>query len=226
MAARGATERDLAPIFGYTTSMADDKKPKRYDPLWILDLAQTRAAATIAAIAPEQLHLPTPCDEWDVRDVINKMVASTLLFTSFGQRTEPDAALDLINPKHIVGDDPLGAFQAAAAECRAAWRAEGAMDGMAPSTIGEAPAKAVLHARIFDTTILSWDIATATGVAHGIDDIQATYVQRIASALVPAVRGHNSARYKDQVDTVENSSAVDRLVATTGRDPNWAPSAT
>lgn len=194
----------------------------RPDPLRILDLAQTRAAAVIAAIEPDQLDLPTPCDEWSVRDVINKMVASTRLFTLFGRREPADPSLDLIHPKELIGDDPLGAFQHEAAACRAAWRTPGALDGLAPSTIGEAKAKAVLHARIFDTTVLSWDIARATGVPHGIDDEQAGYVLRIARALVPAVRAHNAARYKDEVEANENAPLVDQLIATTGRDPNWA----
>jgi uncharacterized protein (TIGR03086 family) len=201
-----------------------DDKPARPHPLTILDLAQTRAAAVIAAIAPDQLPLPTPCDEWSVADVINKMVASTLLFSAFGSRTEPDPTLDLVHPKHIIGDDPLGAYQTAAAGCRAAWRADGALDGTAPSTIGEAPAKAVLHARIFDTTILSWDIATATGVAHGIEEVQATYVTRIARALVPAVRSHNAARYKPALE-LDGADPVAELIGITGRDPAWTPPA-
>ena len=194
----------------------------RPHPLHILDLSQTRAAAVIAGVRPDQLHLPTPCDEWDVADVINKMVASTMVFTAFGNRETPDPTLDLINPKPIVGDDPLGAFQQAAAECRAAWRAEGALDGNAPSTIGDAPAKAVLHARIFDTTVLSWDIAAATGQDHLIDDVQAAYVLRIAKALVPAVRSKSPERYKDGglVDT--ELPLVTQLIATTGRDPNYS----
>ena len=58
------------------------------DPLRILDLAQTRAASVLALINNDQLDLPTPCDEWSVRDVINKLVASTLLFASFGRRED------------------------------------------------------------------------------------------------------------------------------------------
>lgn len=195
----------------------------RADPLRILDLAQTRASAVIAAIREEQLDLPTPCDEWSVRDVINKMVASTIVFTSFGRREPADPNLDLVHPKEIIGPDPLGSFLAAAAACREAWRAPGALDGMAPSTIGEAKAKAVLHARVFDTTILSWDLARACGVDHGIDDEQAAYVLRIAQALVPAVRSVNRARYKDAVELTDAAPLVDQMIAATGRDPAWRP---
>ena len=191
------------------------------DPLRIFDLSQTRAASVIASISEDQLELSTPCDEWSVRDVINKLVASTLLFASFGRREDGDPNLDLVNPKEIIGDDPLGAFISAASECRSAWRSPGALEGMATSTIGESKARAVLNARIFDTTVLSWDISQACGVTNYIDDEQAKYVLRVAIALVPAVRSHNSARYKEPIVVGDNSSNLEKLISVTGRDPNW-----
>ncbi|MBD29813.1 MAG: TIGR03086 family protein [Acidimicrobiaceae bacterium] len=191
------------------------------DPLRILDLAQTRSASVLASISHDQLGLPTPCDEWSVRDVINKLVASTLLFASFGRREDGDPNLDLINPRDLIGDDPLGTFSSAALECRAAWRSPGALEGMATSTIGEAKARSVLNARIFDTTVLSWDISKACEVQHFIDEEQASYVLRVANALVPAVRSHNRARYKDPISVTENSSDLDKLISVTGRDPEW-----
>ena len=196
---------------------------QRPDTLQMLDQAQTAAAATLARLNADQYDLPTPCDEWSVIDIVNKLTASTMVFTSFGLRQQPDPTLDLIHPRHIVGDDPLGAYAEAAAECRKAWRADGALDGMALSTIGEAKARAVLNARIFDTTILTWDVATAIGVPHGISDELATYVLRIAKALVPAVRSHNEARYKSPVDLDDDQPPVRRMVAATGRDPEWQP---
>ena len=130
--------------------------PNYPDPLRVLDLSQTRAAAVIASVSRDQMFLPTPCDLWDVKDVINKLVASTRLFTGFGLRQPADLSLDLINPKDLIGDDPVGVYLSAAKECRDAWRSPGALDGLATSTIGEAKAKAVLNARIFDTTVLTW----------------------------------------------------------------------
>lgn len=192
----------------------------RPDPLRLLDLAQTRAAAVIGAITLDDLDRPTPCTEWSVRDVINKMVASTMVFTSFGRREKPDPTLDLIHPKEIIGNDPLGVYLTASLACREAWRAPGAMDGLAPSTQGEFPAKSVINARIFDTTILSWDVARATGVPHGIDDEQAAYVLRIAQALVGLVRGRDQARYAEPIDAT-GAPLVDQMVAATGRNPAW-----
>lgn len=197
-------------------------EPRRLDPLRVLDLAQTRAAAVLAAVTPSQHGWVGPCDEWTVGDEINKLIASTRLFTAFGRRQPPDREYDLVKPPDVMGDDALGSFLDAAAACRAAWRVPGALDGMAPSTIGEANAKAVLHARVFDTTVISWDIAVACGIDPVIDDEQAAYVLRIARALVPAVRSVNAARYKDAVVARDDDPPLRQLIAATGRDPDWS----
>ncbi|MEO1062247.1 MAG: TIGR03086 family metal-binding protein [Actinomycetota bacterium] len=195
----------------------------RPDPLHVLDLAQARAAALIADLGDDDWGRPTPCTEWSVRDVVNKMTASTQLFAAFGRRQRPDPPPDLIDPAEILGDDPLGVYLDAAADCRAAWRGEGAMEGTAPSTVGEFPAKAVLNARIFDTTILSWDVASACSLDHRIDDLQAAYVLRVAVALVPTVRAASPERYRDPEHLDDDHSLVERMVAATGRDPSWKP---
>lgn len=193
------------------------------DPLLVLDLAQTRAAAVIAAVGPEDWSRPTPCPEWSVRHIVNKLVASTWTFTSFAERRRPDPPWDLVNPVEVLGNDPLGVYLAAAADCRSAWRRPGAMEGNAPSTIGEFPAKAVINARIFDTTVLAWDVATACGVAHGIDEVQAGYVLRVARALVPAVRQNNPARFRQPADPDDGRPLVEQMISATGRDPHWQP---
>lgn len=195
----------------------------RPDQLVMLDQAQTTAAAVLARVGPDDWQRPTPCDEWAVIDVVNKMTASTILFTAFGARAEPDPTLDLVHPNHIVGDDPLGAYLLAAMACRDAWRRPGALEGMAPSTIGEAKARAVLNARIFDTTILSWDVAAACGLPFVVGDELAGHVLRVAQALVPAVRSQSPERYKDTVELDDGAPIVDQMVAATGRSPRWTP---
>ena len=197
--------------------------PRRLTPLEALDQAQTAAAAVIARLTDDDWGRPTPCDEWSVRDVVNKMLASTLTFTAFGRRERLDPPLDLVHPVEMLGHDPLGAFQAAAAECRDVWRAGGALDGTAPSTVGEFPAKAVLNARVFDTTILTWDVARATGLPHHLSDELAAYVHHVAVRLVDNVRSVSRERYKDALDVTDDAPIVDRLVAVTGRDPGWSP---
>jgi hypothetical protein len=88
----------------------------RLAPPVALDQAQTAAAAVIARLDDDDWARPTPCDEWTVRDVVNKMVASTITFTAFARREGPPH-YDLVHPAEILGDDPLGVFLAAATDC-------------------------------------------------------------------------------------------------------------
>ena len=64
----------------------------------------------IARIGADDWARPTPCDEWSVRDIVNKMVASTITFTCFGRRSRPEPPLDLVHPAEMLGDDPLGRY--------------------------------------------------------------------------------------------------------------------
>ncbi len=198
----------------------------RPDPLHLLDLAQSRAAALIADLGPDDWARPTPCDRWSVRDVTNKVVAATTLFAAFGRREVPDPMPDLVDPAEVLGDDPLAAFWDAAVACRAAWRRPGALDGEAPSTVGRFGAVAVLNARIFDTTILTTDLAAACGLDHRIDDVQAAYVLRVARALVPTVRAVSPDRYADPSYPGADAPLVAQMIAATGRDHAWAPPGT
>ena len=156
-----------------------------------LDLAQTRAAAVIAAIGPDDWDRPTPCSAWSVRDIVNKVVASTWTFTASPGGSDPSRRGTSWTRPRCSATTPSARSSMPRPRAVQAWRAPGALDGEAPSTVGDFPAKAVLNARIFDTTILSWDLATACGLQHGIDDEQAAYVLRVARALVPNVRAVN-----------------------------------
>ena len=43
------------------------------DPLALLESALQQVVMVTGAVTPEQLDLPTPCDEWDVRELLAHM---------------------------------------------------------------------------------------------------------------------------------------------------------
>ena len=79
----------------------------------------------------------------------------------------------------------------------------------------------MLNARIFDTTVLTWDISQACDIDHHIDEEQAGYVLYVAERLVPAVRTQSPERYKKEVTGGAGTTTVDKLIGVTGRNPNW-----
>ena len=77
---------------------------------------------------PEQLSNQTLCTEWTVKDLISHMVGGATMFAiSAEQGSVPDDVLGKLMSSDNVGDDPKGAWDAAAGRAMAAFEAPGAM---------------------------------------------------------------------------------------------------
>lgn len=132
------------------------------DPLALLDLTAREFRSRLAAIGPDQWSLPTPCDEWDVRGLVNHVVAAnrvTVVMMEGGSADEAIAG----RPADELGDDPLAAFDESVAAQRAAFAEPGALHKTCRHVVGELPAAMVLGMRTGDMTLHTWDLARAVG---------------------------------------------------------------
>ncbi|MDQ1535460.1 MAG: Mycothiol maleylpyruvate isomerase N-terminal domain, partial [Actinomycetota bacterium] len=69
-----------------------------------------------------QLSNPTLCTEWTVNDVINHMVTGATMFAiSAEQGSIPDDVMGKLMSSDNVGDDPKGAWDAAASRALTAF---------------------------------------------------------------------------------------------------------
>lgn len=110
---------------------------------------------------------PTPCEEWDVRALVHHLVdecrwAPLLLrgatIADVGDRLAGD----------LLGDDPLGAWDAAAEEAVAA--ADGVdLAATVHLSFGDVPAREYLHQLAADHLVHAWDLARATGQDESLD---------------------------------------------------------
>src|SRR5438067_13066213 len=95
-----------------------------------LQQATDGATTMIAALRPDELALPTPNEEWDVRAMLNHMIVVNKNFafavTGEGTRPAPDA--------DHVGSDPASSYRAAAASALAGWRRTGVLYGTVEMT--------------------------------------------------------------------------------------------
>ena len=131
--------------------------------LTALDRINANAERLIGSVSAEQWDGSTPCREWTVRDLVNHMTGTTTFLGAAAARRTPDGPPDADH----LGDDPLGSFSAAAAATTAAWRSEGALEGMVSIPV-EMPAVACLGVNIIDTGTHCWDLATAIGADVGL----------------------------------------------------------
>src|SRR5215211_4409658 len=123
------------------------------------------AGRLVAGIRPGQWELPTPCQEWTVRQLLGHVVGGNRLVAGV-LRGEP-----LPDPEELrrraggdqLGDDPTGAYRDSAAGLLAAFRAPGVLERAHTIPAGTLPGPAVLHVRTVEALVHGWDLAVATG---------------------------------------------------------------
>ena len=128
-----------------------------------VDQVFANANRLVSGVNQSQWEAPTPCSEWNVRQLVNHMAGTTQLFAGSALRTPPTGAPDADH----LGDDPAGSYAKYSAATAAAWRTEGALDGMTVVP-ADMPAIAALGVNIIDIGTHCWDLATATGQEHGL----------------------------------------------------------
>ena len=125
-------------------------------------------ADRVAAVGPEQWHLPTPCAQWSVRDLVNHVTGEDrwtrpLLegrtIAEVGDRLDGD----------LLGDDPVAAALDAAKDavsCVAERR--GAHEQVHLSYGDEEPGEYLMQLAA-DHLVHAWDVAAATGGSTHLD---------------------------------------------------------
>lgn len=123
--------------------------------------ALERTAATVEGIGPDQWSLPTPCDGWDVRYLLNHIIAGNLWVPELvGGRSIEDVGDRLDGDR--IGDDPDAAYAASAKSAAEAFAAPGAMEAPCAVSYGPVPGSVYCGHRFIDVLVHGWDLAKAT----------------------------------------------------------------
>lgn len=170
----------------------------------------------VATIDENQWHDPTPCEHWDVRDLVGHLVYEDLWFAALmGGATIPEAG-DRFEGDNL-GDDPRAAWDRASAEALRIAAEDGALHRTVQLGRGPAPAEDYVWEVLMDHTIHSWDLARAIGADDAIDP---ELVEALSEWLPPRLdQMRASGGFADPVSMPDDASAQDRLLAMLGRDP-------
>jgi uncharacterized protein (TIGR03086 family) len=184
------------------------------NPLARFDRAAEAAGRVIAGVKPEQLDDPTPCTEWNVRQVINHIVGGTLFFvhaleTGSFDRDSFDRSRD------FLGDDPAAAFRDSVARLHERFAAPGALQQMVPTPFGVQPAAMLAEMRVTEMLVHGWDVAKATGQPTDLDPELAE--ERIEPFRAMRASGRGRGMFRDEQPVPDGATAADRLAALAGR---------
>lgn len=164
----------------------------------------------------ELLDRPSPCEGWTARDVVNHITGGATLFAiSAEQGSVPDDQLAQLMGGDNIGDDPQGAWKAAAARALAAFAEPGTLEKIVTLPFGEMPAGVALDIAIFDVATHAVDIARATGQTIADTEMLEVALEIGQKMVGPQLR--TPGVFDAEQPAAAGATTADRLLAFAGR---------
>jgi len=198
------------------------------DPRPILDRALASSAAVIAGVRPDQLTLPTPCSEMDVRALLSHLVGVLGRIAALGTGDDPFAVTETLAPDDGWSDT----WAAAGARAAAGWSDDAVLERAMALPWIQGTGAEILTSYFSELTVHTWDLAQATGQHPHWDDTVVTAALEARKILpaedrralfeqISAASGLDEVAipFGEAVTVAADAPAIDRLVAWNGRDP-------
>jgi uncharacterized protein (TIGR03086 family) len=189
-------------------------------PLEPLSRALDLFGQLLTGVGPEQWSRPTPCDAWNVHQLVDHVVSGQRLAAEAvrGQSAPPASGN---SSRDDAPDDAVAAYQASAAALLSACAEPGALERVVTVPAGTLPGAVVVHLRTTEAIVHGWDLARATGLPFDVPSDLAEGELAFSRPLIermPPGRG----TFAPPRPSAEDAPVVERLVALLGRDPAWA----
>jgi uncharacterized protein (TIGR03086 family) len=180
-----------------------------------LEQAFADARGILANVKSEQLSEPTPCQSWQVRDVVNHMIGVSFFAAdavNTGTGTSPPDT-------DFSAGDMLASYDDGIRQAVAAFGASGAQDKMITLPFGTLPASVFMGISTTDAFAHGWDLAKATGQPTDIDpELAAQLLEGARMFVQPAFRGEDGkAPFGPEQPAPADASTADHLAAFLGR---------
>jgi uncharacterized protein (TIGR03086 family) len=164
----------------------------------------------VAGVKPAQWSASTPCENWDVRALVNHVVMGQYVFTAALQGNDrPDVTAD------YLGDDPLGSFRQSSEALLTAFDGDAVMSKLVTVPFGEIPGIGAMHLRAIEGLVHGWDLGQATGQSISVPEeligTELVFAQNAISA-VP-----REGRFADEKPVSGDAPALEQLAALLGR---------
>lgn len=135
----------------------------------LLDRAANGFQTRLRLVTDAQLTLPTPCAEFNVRDLVAHQIRGMRIYTLLLH----GAAREVVAKEQdsdIGSDDWIGAFGSAYRAMREAFCAPGALERtVAHPGMGDIPATMLFDLRLGELAVHGWDLARAIGADETLD---------------------------------------------------------
>lgn len=176
--------------------------------------AMTSTQRYLYGVRPAQWSGPTPCTEWDVKQVANHVIGENLWAGElFKGRT-----IDQVGTRFdgdLAGDDPAAAYRKSVDAARSSVEAPGAMETTCHLSFGDFSGAEYAGQLFMDLLIHGWDIAKATGQDTKLDADLVAACLPIAQQMTSQYRG--AGVFGEDLPVAPDADPQVRLLALVGR---------
>lgn len=220
------TTETLPPRSSTTANEAFDPRP-------LFATAVRIAEPVIAGVRPDQLERPSPCVDFNVRELLDHLVFVLHRVAAIGRGDEAFAAGSLGDTK-VEHDDWAADWRARAADVESAWADARRLQETVVLPWATMTGAETLATYVAEITTHTWDLATATGQRAAWDDdvcqvaletmrrelplADRTPMWEAFRATAPA-NFQFDAPFANAVAVATDAPLIDQLVAWTGRRP-------
>ncbi|NEB83357.1 TIGR03086 family metal-binding protein [Streptomyces anulatus] len=209
-----------------------------------LEPATRRIAALLGQVDDSRLDGPTPCPDYAVRELLGHLTGLATAFRDAARKdlgastaVSPDAALP------VLDDDWREVLPRRLEEVAAAWRSPDAWTGMTRAGGVELPGEVAGAVALNELVVHGWDLARSTGQPYAAGEAE---LRSCEALLAPAEDGPDGPEGSDDspkggsggspedgsdgdglfgppVPVPGDAPLLDRVIALSGRRPDWQP---
>jgi uncharacterized protein (TIGR03086 family) len=172
----------------------------------------------LEGVTPAQYDLPTPCEQWPVRALLNHVLGTLSLGAALLGDTQPDVPMAPGELPHVdlVGKDPAEAYRVGVEALLAAAGGD-ALTRPHATPLGDMPGEVLGGFTTLDIAVHGWDLAKATGQDATLERTLAEDVLAFArQTITDATR---APRIGAEVAVAPEAPVTDQLVGYLGRRP-------
>jgi uncharacterized protein (TIGR03086 family) len=177
------------------------------------DVHRRALAATgeiVGHIGTDQLDAPTPCDDYDVRGLLNHLISGNYWVAPLVEGKTIEEVGDSLDRDFSVEE-----YDASAEQANAAFSSPGAMQKPVAVSYGPVPAEVYAGHRFIDVLIHGWDLAKATGQDASLDPKLVEECVEVITPQMDLLKG--SGMFGSEVTVADDADPQTKLLAQLGR---------
>lgn len=136
--------------------------------LTYFDIAAAGFGDRLRAVPQTHWESPTPCTEWNVRQLVNHMIQGSRIYVALLRGGNSAEFMANLNQEALDGD-PVVTYREAVAQCGAMFRTDGALDRVVDYPFGPVPGRQLLGLYVVDAVVHTWDLARAAQLDERLD---------------------------------------------------------